>query len=355
MKSIAIVYDGEINSYRAGSSVTMYGIYKELERSGFQVAQIDTGSIKEEIQRLQPASIYVYETKLLPIVLQHRFEIPIFCMIGDLDHLPTYYRFQFQNSILQQLIHPRNTLRAYRSIRRTRDSMVTLLKQCHRVGCHAAHHAQWLQKNGVQAAYYPTPMFDPKQLSRLNRDSFNPTRIVTLIGHLKGIATVTGMKLFVDEVVPLLESFDCEIRIIGGYAESLPDDIQKKLKHPKIKLLGQKQDIVADMIASDVIVVPTPIPLGIRVRILTAWSYGCCVVTHKANQSGIPEIRHRHNGFVGETGKELAEWIIQACSDFQLNKTISINARKEYEQTFAQEIAGKRIVDDIVKLIERQT
>lgn len=62
-------------------------------------------------------------------------------------------------------------------------------------------------------------------------------------------------------------------------------------------------------------IVPTNIPLGIRVRVVTAWSFGCPIVAHRANAAGIPEMQDGENALLADTDAELADAVSRALGD----------------------------------------
>ena len=92
--------------------------------------------------------------------------------------------------------------------------------------------------------------------------------------------------------------------------------------------------------------VPTNIPLGIRVRIITAWSFGCPVVAHRANASGIPEMQDGENSLLADTDTQLADGVSSVLRDDALRKRLSLGGRDTFEQDFFESVAGQAIVDE---------
>jgi glycosyltransferase involved in cell wall biosynthesis len=96
--------------------------------------------------------------------------------------------------------------------------------------------------------------------------------------------------------------------------------------------------------------VPTDIPLGIRVRIITGWSFGCPIVAHRANAAGIPEMRNEENALLADTDLELANAVCRLLRDQALQNRLSNGGRSTFEQYFAESVAGQAIVEELERL-----
>src|SRR5438067_13726404 len=99
-----------------------------------------------------------------------------------------------------------------------------------------------------------------------------------MIGHLRGISTIAGRQVLVDDVLPRLAGElgpGCyEAHVIGDYKLSEP--LRTALDHPAVRLRGRIEPPDDEFLRADVVLVPTPIRTRPRVRILTAFSFGCC-------------------------------------------------------------------------------
>ena len=112
-------------------------------------------------------------------------------------------------------------------------------------------------------------------------------------------------------------------------------------------LRGYVEDIDLEFFTADVFLVPMPITLGFRSRVITAFSYGVCGVIHAANQAGLPELVHEENALIARTGKGLVSQIARAVSDTALADRIRRRARETYESLWTEEIAGGAIADEL--------
>ena len=219
-----------------------------------------------------------------------------------------------------------------------------LLNECAARGAFAAHHAKWLRDRGAAGCLYlHTPVPDPGPVERAEPE---PPRIL-LVGHFKGVVTLEGLELFARHVLPALErelgAEGFEVRIAGGYAP--PPELARLLDRPSVRLLGHVEEAGPEFRRAHVMLVPNSIPLGIRVRIVTAFSYGTCVVTHNANRQGIPELEHDMNALVGGSPAELVRETLRALGDGQLRRRIGMCGREAYDRDFRPDVSVGRIAD----------
>jgi Glycosyl transferases group 1 len=227
--------------------------------------------------------------------------------------------------------------------------LVAMLRRFPTVGMFAAHHAAWARARGVAAWYAPSPILDlggPDWERRRLAAAKPPRPRILMIGHLRGIATISGLAFFVDSMLPALsarlgaEGF--EVRIVGGYDP--PERLRPRLQHPAVTLTGHVEPPDDEFLSAHVVLVPTPIKTGPRSRIITAMSFGCCVVAHRANTLGIPELAHGQNALLADDGPGLVDAVVAALGDPGLRARLGRNARRTYETTFTPEKAGARIV-----------
>lgn len=236
--------------------------------------------------------------------------------------------------------------------RRADARIYALLRGYDSVGIFGAHYAELAQRQGVAAWYAPSPVEDP-QPSRPAERRPGPPRIL-LIGHLRGIATISGLHVLVDHVLPALDAGlgpdGYEARIVGAYDP--PEALREALRQPAVTLTGPLEPPDEEFLAADVVLVPTPIETGPRVRILTAFAYGCCVVAHRANALGIPELEDGENALLADTDG-LAGATVRALRDPALRQRLGAAGRALYEATFTPEQAGGRIVRELEALVAR--
>jgi glycosyltransferase involved in cell wall biosynthesis len=164
--------------------------------------------------------------------------------------------------------------------------------------------------------------------------------------------TLDGLRIFTEEVLPRLEAElgpdGFEARIIGGYEP--PADLARSLARPSVTLLGHVEDPAAEFRSATVMLVPNSIPLGVRVRILTGFSHGTCIVSHRANVYGIPELAHGWNSLMAADGSELARRVLDAIGNAPLRRSLEHGARVTYERSFAPPVAAGRIAEVLAQI-----
>lgn len=273
---------------------------------------------------------------------------PRFGAVGDPSHLPELYRlWHLPKPVRVDTV--RRVVRVQGLVRRQPRMMARFLSECAASGAFAAHHAAWLRGKGAwDCAYLHTPIPDTiGQDWRSVRDaaSSRDRPRLLLMGHLHGIVTLEGLRLFAEMVLPELDrrlGLDAyEVHIVGGYEP--PPDLRRQLDRPNIHFLGQLNPADDAFVESDLLIVPNSLTLGVRVRVLTGFSFGCCIVSHSANKLGIPELTHGINALIADDGPGIAASIASVLEDKPLRRRLEAGARLTYEQHFSQETAGGAI------------
>ena len=308
---------------------------------------VDAPSVRVAVEETGADVAFVYHWEALSATSGLR--IPRFGAVGDPPQLSQWYRFR------EELPDPRALRRVIRlqsQLRLQPALLVRLLNECEASGAFAAHHAAWLRRHGAKdCRYLHTPVPDVAGAEwREQRDrglAARPT--VLLVGHLKGVVTVEGLERFAKDVLPRLEAEGFEVRIAGGYEP--PPDVARAFDRPNVRFLGHVEGAEDEFRRAHALVVPNAIPLGIRVRIVTAWSLGSCVVSHTANANGIPELEHGSNALLADSGAGLAEQIMLAARDDDLRRRVESGGRATYERAFTPAVSAGEIVDVLESLV----
>jgi hypothetical protein len=304
---------------------------------------------EKRLAETNPEATFVYHFDALSGLFGTKVS-PIFAGVGDLWHLPGMFNWEMSPFSLRK--YSIGLLGALVKKRQAEVAMVEMLKQCQRAGAFAAHYAQWLttQLDRDHSIYLRTPAHDPVKSDWRNlRDqgqSRNSIPRILMIGDIAGTAARGGLRILGEHIVPaLLKEFGpngFEIHLVGG--GQLEPSLQYISQFPCVKVRGRVTPPDEEFLRADILLVPTPFTLGIRVRIITGFSYGSCILTHEANAAGIPEIQHESNALVGRTGSELAQLLIRAVADKTLRTKLEAGARKTFEDHFAEDVAGRAIV-----------
>lgn len=312
--------------------------------------------VENKLNQIKPDAIFVYHFDALSAVYDIN-TAPKMAGVGDLWHLPGYFRWRIKKFSIKKYLLEGPYQLAYSII--FKKLMLQMLANCQKRGAFAAHYAEWLrkQKGFEDSLYLRTPAHDPVGSKwRDLRDEYiskrdNKKPKILMIGDITGTAAKWGLRLFKNEVLPELEKEfgknGFEIHLVGG--GQLDEEFKVLYELPYIKIRGRIVPPDIEFLSSDILFVPTPITLGIRVRIITGFSYGSCVVTHKANTAGIPEIEHNFNALVSDSGVGLAKEIVRALKDKELRRKLEQNARKTFENYFSEKTAAENIIKEIEK------
>ena len=274
---------------------------------------------------------------------------PLICFVGDPSHLPILFRKQFSFRYSKRFKILRYLSLLYFNLITTKFHkifMKKLLENTRICGAFAHHHSLDLLNLGLNnVSYLQTPVPNENDLSFRKQASFR----ILLVGHLRGIATLSGIEYFIDKIYPILVlnlgETNFEVHIVGGFFETLPDKLKLSLTKSNIFIKGQVNPINDEINSADIFLVPTPIELGIRVRIITGFSFGSLIVAHTANKAGIPELEHGHNCLLSDNPKGLAQNIIDVYNNKFDTFNIRFKSRQTYEQYFTPKVSSNKILD----------
>jgi glycosyltransferase involved in cell wall biosynthesis len=309
----------------------------------------DAASVRVAVESLRPDAVLVYGFEAL--AASRELRQPRFAATSDPPQVGlrerTLHRWRAHPrplAIAREAAALRAALRAHRRLMRE------MLQDCEAVGAFGRHHADWLRRLGVECDYYRTPIADPGRPRVDDAPQWRGGRLL-LVGHLRGTATLDGLRVF-RKMLPHLRRELGEggfhARIVGGY--DLPAELRPLLSEPEVELAGFVNDVDSEFAAADVLLVPASVRLGVRVRILTGFAHGSCVVAHEANAEGIPELAHGENALLGNGPRTLALQVARALDDRELARRLRAGARATYERFFTPELAGAALAEPLERL-----
>lgn len=294
--------------------------------------------VAQAVQSFEPQAAFVYHFEALAATVG--LAVPRLAAVGDPAHLPLYYRWRES----QGAAAVRSLPRTLSGMRARLLAMRELMVVCARSGAFAAHHASWFRSRVVVGCEYirtPVPWV-PRTAGRALASAARPR--ILLLGHLKGVVTRSGLQLLA-RMLPALDAGwgpdGYEVRIVGGYLAD--DPLTRRLDHPAVTFAGHTVSPGEEIDAANVFLVPNPIDLGVRVRIITAAARGSAIVSHRANAAGIPELGSGRNCLLGDGPDSLAAAVARVVSDTELAERISSGARRMYEESFSPGAAGEAI------------
>jgi hypothetical protein len=308
-------------------------------------------AMRQQLDDVRPDAVLAYN--LYNLAATHGIEsYPRMCVFVDLDQLAAHYRW-LDTSVQLTRGYLRATLRRIAHLSQWRF-MKELLAGCQSVVNFAAHHTDWLRTHGFpHTSYIPPPTRDsagPERSRSTTQRRPGELPRVLLIGHLAGIATISGMRMFLKQGLPRLEkqlgAGTFEVHVVGDYSRHL--ELAEELRQqPSVRVRGYVEDVDPEFLACDVLLVPTPIDLGTRTRVIEGFSYGCCIVSHRANALGIPQLVHEKNGLLADDGAGMGDEVARAITDASLRGRLRTDARRTFDEVFSLETAGARLAAEL--------
>lgn len=309
------------------------------------------------LKRTNPDVIFCYHFE--PLAAMYGVHTaPKIAGVGDPTHAP-YEAKITENKPKDAPKYVKNRIGAALQKRKLTPLMREMLNDCNLCGAFAYHYSKWYNSIGVKnVEYFRTPLADPlegkdwQDARKKSRIKLKKPRIM-LMGDLRGTATKLGLKIFISESLKELDKRygeeGYEVHIIGG--GRLDESLKKFIKNDQVILRGRVDPPNDEFLKADVLVVPTPVDLGIRVRILTAFSFGCPVVAHNSNAKGIPELENNENVLMDETGVGLANCIMNIIENDAIREKLENNGRNTFEKKFKDDIACAKIVKSVESLL----
>ena len=313
-------------------------------------------TIKKILRESKPDAVYVFDAGPIAALEDFR-EIPRMASLSDPIHLTKKQRLKFQKKLsLTFVVEYLRWMGIQRNLPR---QIVSALRSYESVGWFSAHHAEGLRQEGIACMHLHVPVVDQlnpigaKKYQERCQDTSGKIKLrILMVGNLSSTANLSGLYPFADEILPKLQDhFDIqrlEIHLVGR--GTLPEVLRKRLSNPFVVFRGYVEDLAEEFYSSDIFLAPMDYKVGIRSRILTALSFGVCVVSHDSSALGIPELKHGENCLLGSNPQELAEHLLMALRSGQLRARLAVNARRTYEKYFAIDRAGALMLSELKRI-----
>jgi hypothetical protein len=280
------------------------------------------------LSKINPKFIICYHYE--PLVAIYNLNYKIYAMFGDPTQklIENFFNRKISDKIFYNIIYKLQLKILTNILDRL---FVKITKKCENVFFFAAHYVKWSNNLGVKSNYIRTPLYDNFTKTRKTNEKFS----ILMIGDLSGTVTKSGIDYFFDKIYPKLikkiNPNEFNVNIIGRNFNYYK---KKYNSFKNVNFLGRIEPANKYFLKSDIILTPNPIDLGIRVRIVTAFAYGCPVITHYSNKKGIPEIKNNFNALVAESSKKITKHIVTIYKNPALKKKISQNGKKTFKKFF---------------------
>lgn len=312
----------------------------------------------EFIDREKPDIIYVFDTGSM-IALADYHNVPRMVVPGD----PLFLTLKYELNVIpwREKFTCKVLLRIMRYLfihKRLEKLVIDEASKYEWVGVYGDQHANWLKRNGVSCISLTPPIED---LCKTKNYSFiqtgkrknSPIRIL-IFGRQDTTAGQNGLKLFIGDILPFLQTYiaekKCEIHFAG--AGTIFPSFKKKLEQGGCIMHGEINNIEEIFTESDIFLELAPYPVGMRTRVVTALSFGICIVAHSASKAGIGSLVHGKNCLLGGNSEQLVAHLMTCIYHAELREELGMNARKTYEEVFVPEKACeplKRAIEQLTK------
>ena len=319
-----------------------------LGKPGHKITGESIAALQLALDDFRPDVVLAFGLRGLRLVRETSFSgsVGVYCI--DLEHLvPLYWSSHkirygtFQQKPLELMKMPKTLHKAWRLRRET----LREYPKANFVINSAAHHAAWHRVH-----HHRPTLYVPNPVERLFAElpaqiPAHPPRFL-LLGGLRGIATTTGLMWFAKHVYPHIESAikngAFEVHLAGRLALRENVGIMERVIHR-----GYIDDLADEMTRTTAVIVPTPINLGFRTRVLDAFRHGVTVIAHPANALGMPELVDEKNALLASSGPEFARAMLRLAGD---PAEVQRLRRAAFEQ-FTKEMNATVAADQIVRFI----
>lgn len=303
----------------------------------------DAREFRSIANEFKPDIVYCYGHEAANIANRARGNYKIVATFYDPPYVASCYKRWAElryGDIKAKLNVLRRLIETYRRWRLHFSAELPALRSSDVLISHSYNHGLLYQSRLKRPLlYFPNPLEVVPELTRqVNRDI--PTFL--LAGSIASTVSLTGMYFFAHEVLPNiiddLRAGRMRIHVVGG--GKLRQDLEFLKFVPNIKFLGfvSHGDLLMEYEQATALLVPTPIRLGFRTRIMDAFRYHLPTIVHTANQAGFKELEHRVNTMLVVTGKAFAAAMREMISDRMLGEKISEKAHEQFRTRFSAEI-----------------
>lgn len=316
--------------------------------------------VRRKLQELRPDVLWLINYGGLSMAYDY-VGAPKVVSQQDPLHMVAYYQWRYSFGESDLFAHLRRGLRVIKQYREQVPYLAEMMRRCDAAVACAAHDARYYsRKTGMPCLYLPTPATDVvgTDWRRIRERTRRMGRWKILWASPLGApVNRPAVDMTMRDIIPVLDRQlhpdRYEMHFVGR-TDAMPASLARlAAERPHIRVRGYVESIEDEFLSSDVVLVPTPIRFGFRTRIVSAFSFGCCVVAHEACTPGMPELVHEHNVLLARNGEGLAEQTIRALTDQALRNRLEESGRRTYERFYSIDVVGERFVAELFRVTQR--
>ncbi len=297
--------------------------------------------LAEECRRFEPDIVYCFGYRAIQAVPETiKGNAKVVATFYDPTHMSVFSKFWFEllsfdpRRIAITLL--RLPLLARRFLEFFRDELPSFAKADLVIGHAYNHSLDYARRLKRDVGYFPNPLLAVEVVSR-NNLGVVPNFLFT--GGAKSTVSYTGLSFFAREVLPhiagLLVRGEMTVTLVGGGNFNYETQILTKTPGILVKGHVSHAQLLAEYAAADALIVPTPIKLGFRTRIMDAFRHGVPTIAHTANQSGFREMANEVNCLMANTGEDFARQMLRLAGDRPLGQRLAQTALLQLKDAFS--------------------
>lgn len=231
-------------------------------------------------------------------------------------------------------------------IRRLRAAEVHVCRTWDAVGLPVPEDLAWLQQqvSGARLQLLPNVIERP----RLPPPDGVRARVL-FVGHLSYTPNVDGLRMFLDEVWPVVLRAlpHATFAVVGMYPDSNVE--QMVAAATNAQLYPNVPAVEPFYQECDVVVSPIRYASGTRIKIIEAMAFGRAVVSTEIGAEGL-KITHGRQALIADDMADFADAVVRLCTDSALNTSIVKAGHELQQECYSLNALTKAIIEMIARL-----
>lgn len=303
------------------------------------------------VQSFEPDYIFCYDWSAVALVAKTVTKANKISLTCDLRHLAIKERcinyFRKNKSFVSKLF---NLKKSFFEYFRARNKQIQILDYFQLNISHANHHCEWLKSKGVDITYVPQFIKIPE--SSFYKNNSDKKLKIMLAGNLDGVISIRAFETLIYRIIPDLKKAigdNFEVNYYGHYDQrNFTSSLRSALNDVSdFFVFNGFKPLKEALISHHIFLVPNNISLGFRTRIVEGMAYGACILAHKANTYGMPELTNGENILIAESPIDFVNKILDVYKDRSLMNNLRFNSYYTYENIYSVDIT----IDTLLKKI----